>query len=351
MDRSEIVKLLKLLAIMAIFILLFTSIVGVVCTICFKYKNDEGGSYKLEDDSRVNYIKGEGLIIKGDDTVKLYNTSTGEIEKIQLEDYVKGVVAAEMPAEFSDEAIKAQAVAARTYYFSKRLQPCINAKGAEICDSTHCQVYMSKEKRIKSWGESSAKANWDKISKDVDATTGEVLIYNNQLVMHPQFFSTSSGKTESAIDVMASDVPYLQSVDSPGEEIAKKYETNIDIPLNTLVQKLNSIYSNAKLTVNNASNVIKILSHTEGGAVKELKIGDATISGVKFRSVLGLNSANFTLDFSGDKVHIDCKGYGHGVGMSQWGANVMAKEGKNYKEILKHYYTGIDIDKVKYDKN
>lgn len=347
MNREEIIKLLKMLGIMAVFILAFTAVLAIVFTICFNVNKDEGNSYSVGD-STIKYIKGEGLVIKGDDTVKLYNTSTGQVENIKLEDYVKAVVAAEMPAEFSDEAIKAQAVAARTYYFSKRLEPCVNAKGAEICDSTHCQVYMSKEKRMKSWG-ASAQTNWDKISQDVDATSGQVLLYNDELVMHPQFFSTSSGKTENSIDVMASDVPYLKSVDSPGEEVARKYESNVDISINSLVEKLNSAYANAKLTVKDVANQISILSRTEGGSVKEVKIGNETITGVKFRAALGLNSANFSLSFNGDKVRIDCKGYGHGVGMSQWGANVMAKEGKSYEEILKHYYTGVDIDKVKYD--
>jgi stage II sporulation protein D len=304
-------------------------------------------SYDIDENS-IKYVKGEGILVSGTDVVKMYNRKTDKIEEIPLEDYIAGVVSAEMQANFSDEAIKAQAVAARTYYFSKRLTPCLEAKGGDICNSTHCQAYISKEERMASWGKSEAENNWNKIVKAVEATKGQVLIYNEEIVKYPQFFATSSGKTESAVDVLSNEVPYLQSVDSPGEEIANKYETSIDMKITELVNKINNVYPKANLTVGNAVLEISITTRTEGGGVKEIKLGKENISGVKFRELLGLNSANFTFEFSKDSIKINCKGYGHGVGMSQWGANAMGKSGATYDSILKHYYTGVEIDKIKY---
>ncbi|PRR83142.1 stage II sporulation protein D [Clostridium vincentii] len=304
-------------------------------------------SYGIDENS-IRYVKGEGVLVSGTDVVKMYNRETDKIEEIPLEDYIAGVVSAEMPANFSEEAIKAQAVAARTYYFSKRLSPCTEAKGGEICNSTHCQVYISKEERMNSWAGSEAENNWNKIVSAVEATKGQVLIYDGDIVKYPQFFATSSGKTESAVDVLSDEIPYLQSIDSPGEEIAPKYETSIDIKMAELVNKINKVYPKANLTTADAALKISISSRTDGGGVKEIKLGEESVSGIKFRQLLGLNSANFILEFSKDSVKISCKGYGHGVGMSQWGANAMAKTGEKYDVILKHYYTGVEIDKIKY---
>lgn len=304
-------------------------------------------SYGIDENS-IKYAKSEGVLVSGTDVVKMYNRKTDKIEEIPLEDYIAGVVSAEMPANFNEEAIKAQAVAARTYYFSKRLTPCKEAKGGEICNSTHCQVYISKEERIKNWARSEGENNWNKIVSAVEATKGQVLIYNEEILKYPQFFATSSGKTESAVDVLSNEVPYLQSIDSPGEEIAPKYETSIDIKMAELVNKINRVYPKANLTTGDAALKISIIARTDGGGVKEIKLGEESISGIKFRQLLGLNSANFTIEFSKDSVKISCKGYGHGVGMSQWGANAMAKTGEGYDSILKHYYTGVEIDKIKY---
>ncbi|MDS0528331.1 stage II sporulation protein D [Clostridium sp. SHJSY1] len=304
-------------------------------------------SYKVSEDS-VKYVKGEGVEISGTNKVKMYDTKKQQVIEIQLEDYVAGVVSAEVPADFGDEALKAQAIAARTFYFSRRLSPCSEAHGGEICDSTHCQVYMSKEERMNSWDKSDAQKNWDKIVSAVDATKGEVLVYDGEIVKHPQFFAISSGKTENSIDVFSDDIPYLKSTDSPGEEIAKKYETATEVKNGDFVSKVNSVYPKANLNEKNIKSSINILSRTEGGGIKEIQIGNVKLTGVEFRKIFNINSTNFTLVYENSKIKIDCKGYGHGVGMSQWGANVMAKEGKTCDEILKHYYTGVEIDKIKY---
>lgn len=286
--------------------------------------------------------------LEGNDTIKVYLTKEKRIEEVPIEEYVKSVVAGEMPVSFAEEALKSQAIAARTFIAAKRVKGgCPESNGADVCDSTHCQVYIDKEKRLESWGEE-GNENWDKISKAVDYTKGLVLSYDNELVLYPQFFSTSSGKTENSIDVFSSDIPYLVSTESSGEEIAPKFNSEITMTLDEVINKLNSAYPNAGLTRDNISNSMEVLNRSEAGSIKNIKIGEEEVRGLDFRLALGLNSSNFEYSINGENITFNCKGYGHGVGMSQWGANVMAKEGSSYDEILKHYYTGVEIKELKF---
>nr|WP_242984002.1 stage II sporulation protein D [Clostridium perfringens] len=181
------------------------------------------------------------------------------------------------------------------------------------------------------------------MKKVVKETEGKVLSYNDQLVKYPQYFSTSSGNTEDAVAVFSEDVPYLKSVESPGEEISPKYESEISISISDFKSKIKKSISNSDLG-NNITEEVKILNRNTGGTVNDIKIGKATIKGKEFRKIFGLNSANFTLKVLDDNIKIKCLGYGHGVGMSQWGANVMAKEGSKYDEILEHYFKGSKIE-------
>ena len=307
-----------------------------------KGRTDE--KYNFSEDSIVFKEK------RGEPRIKVYKTGEDKIVDMPLEEYVRGVVSAEMPAEFPIEALKAQAVAARTYVLARleeyKGSKCSIGKGADICDSVHCQVYKSKEIKFSEWKESSALGYWNKISEAVAATSGQVLTYDGELVMYPYYFSTSSGRTENAAEVFSVDKPYLKSVKSENEEASKKYRTNNSFTFTELVNKINSKYDKAKVSSKNLKSQIKILSRTSGGgSVKEIKIGSVTISGKDFRFLLGLASSNFDITFNSKNVVIDCKGYGHGVGMSQWGASGMAKEGAKYTEILTHYYSGVKIEK------
>lgn len=255
-----------------------------------------------------------------------------------------------MPANFDEEALKAQAVAARTYYMNKRINKCKDAesKGAEICDSTHCQVYMDKEERMSKWSKKDSESNWSKINEAVESTKGEVLTYDGAILEYPQFFAVSSGRTEDALDVLSMNIPYLKSTDSKGEEVAPKYETTFSMSLDEFINKIKSSYNDIKLSKNSLKNSIEIQSYTQGGSVKEIKIGNKIISGIELRKILNLNSTNFKISFKNNDIIFLCKGYGHGVGMSQWGANAMAKSGDKYSDILKHYYSGVDIEKIQY---
>lgn len=297
-----------------------------------------------------NIVKSSEISFPTDGKVRLYHREKDSIEELDLEEYVMGVVASEVPASFAEEALKAQAIAARTFYMNKRNNPCkdAKAKGAEICDTSNCQVYMNKKERISTWKNSEAESNWNKIKNAVLDTKGQVITYENSILEYPQFFATSSGKTEDAKDVFSIDVPYLKSEESRGEEIAPKYKTEVEIPINEFVNKINIKYSTADLKKSNLSSQIIIESYNKTGSTKEIKIGNEIIKGTEFRTLFNLNSTNFKLDFGKDAVKINCIGYGHDVGMSQWGANIMAKGGSTYDEILKHYYSGVEIQKIKY---
>ncbi|MBS5939488.1 MAG: stage II sporulation protein D [Clostridium sp.] len=302
-------------------------------------ENDE---LEVQED---NYIS-----LSGTDTIKVYITKEDKVVEVPIEEYVKSVVSGEMPAGFEVEALKAQSVAARTYVAAKRGRPCDIAKGGDVCDTTHCQVYIGKEERITKW-EDKGQEYWDKISKAVDETKGKVLAYNKELVQYPQFFSTSSGMTENSKDVFSGDLPYLVSTESTGEEeVAPRFNGEVKLDINKFVETINSKFQDAKLTVNNLSEQINIISRSDAGGVKEIKVGEATVRGLDFRLAIGLNSTNFQYTISNDAIIFATKGYGHGVGMSQWGANVMAKNGSDYSSILKHYYTGIELEELKFNE-
>ncbi|MGL4656691.1 MAG: stage II sporulation protein D [Sarcina sp.] len=278
--------------------------------------------------------------------VKVY-ISNGTIKEVPLEEYVKGVVSTELPFSFEKEAMIAQGVLARTFVVSKMITPCSKAKqyGASICDTVHCQVYKPLEERIQAVGHSEEKFT-KKVTEAVEKTKGEVLTYDGLLVRYPQYFAISSGKTENGYDVFNTDAPYLKSVVSTGEEDLPSFKSNTSITYSDFAYKVNLNYPDANLTSSNIKEQVKILGRTEGGSVSKIKLGNVTIKGTEFRSMFGIKSANFELEF-GEDIDINCKGFGHGVGLSQWGANAMAKDGENYKEIIKHYYTGVEITNLK----
>ncbi|WP_294156346.1 stage II sporulation protein D [uncultured Clostridium sp.] len=312
--------------------------------------NSSNNNLSVFNLNNSNIIKNSGLSFPYDGKVRLYRREKGSVEEIDLEEYIKGVVASEMPANFDEEALKAQAVAARTYYINKRVNPCKDAKsnGAEICDSTDCQVYMDKQERVSKWSKKDSETNWNKINEAVESTKGEVLTYDGVILEYPQYFAVSSGKTEDAVDVFSINVPYLKSTESSGEEIAPKYETTSTISVDDFINKIKAKYNDAEISRRNIRNCIEVESYTQGGSVKEIRVGNKNLRGVELRKILNLNSTNFSVSYKGNDIIFSCRGYGHGVGMSQWGANAMAKNGAGYDEILKHYYNGVDIEKIIY---
>lgn len=309
---------------------------------------DLNSNEKVEESMSKNIIN--EISIDSDNTVSVYITSEDRIEEVDVEEYVCGVIANEMPVSFDEEALKAQAIASRTYMMSKKMNHCKSAKGADICDSVHCQVYSSKQDNLNKWKNIDAEKNWEKIKDAVESTQGMVLTYKGELALYPVFFSTSSGKTESSKDASWDDVPYLKSVESPGEEIAPNFESKKEMSVSEFVNTVNSKYPKCGVKTSNIDTSVKVLSRSDAGGVISLSLGNTTVKGSDLRFLLGLNSTNFTYDINGRDIIFNCRGYGHGVGMSQWGANVMAKNGKKCDEILKHYYTGVEISKLKLSK-
>ncbi|SCJ28128.1 H-34 [uncultured Clostridium sp.] len=296
--------------------------------------------------SPIEVSVGQGQADAPNPTLKVYNTESKSLMELDLEEYICGVVAAEMPASFEIEALKAQAVAARTFVcrhlpaFGGQSAGC--PQGADACTNyAHCQAYISPEKRQSNWG-AQAQANEEKIRSAVEQTRGQVATYNGELIQ-AFFHSTSGGMTEDCALVFTQDLPYLKAVESAGEEGAPHYQRSVTLSAQAFAQKVNAALPKAGLKADALQEQVDASNRSGSGRVLQLRLGGATMSGTTFRSLLGLDSTNFEISFSGDQVTILTHGYGHGVGMSQVGADAMAKNGSDYREILLHYYTGIAI--------
>lgn len=262
-------------------------------------------------------------------------TADGTVKAMDLEDYVRGVVLAEMPASFEAEALKAQAVAARTYTL-RVLTTGGRHEGSAICtESTCCQAYLSDEDYLSKRG---TETDWKKVSRAVADTAALVLTYNGSLI-DATYFSCSGGRTEDAVAVWGSEVPYLQAVDSPGEEGATVYETEAYFTKSEFARLL------SRDLAGSPTQWLGKVTRTDGGGVATMVIGGVTYTGKELRSLLGLNSTAFTMTADASGISVVTKGNGHRVGMSQYGAEAMAVQGSTYDEILTHYYQGTVIDK------
>ena len=244
-------------------------------------------------------------------------------------DYLIGVVSSEMPASFNLEALKAQSVLARTYALKAK------QTGKKLTDTVSTQSYIDIDQMKNKWG-NSFNTYYNKIKNAVENTNGEYLSYNGNYI-EALYHSTNNGKTESSLDVFGNYYPYLISVSSEYDKNSSSYLRTINMPLDTISNKLG-------LSLNNDS-VISILSYTDGGNIKEININGNNFSGKKVRELLGLRSADFDISISDNNANITTRGYGHGVGMSQYGANGMANAGYSYKDILSHYYPGTTLTK------
>lgn len=255
--------------------------------------------------------------------------SNGSVINLNMTDYLIGVVSSEMPASFNLEALKAQSVLARTYALKAK------QTGKKLTDTVSTQSYIDIDQMKNKWG-NSFNTYYNKIKNAVENTNGEYLSYNGNYI-EALYHSTNNGKTESSLDVFGNYYPYLISVSSEYDKNASSYLRTINMPLDTISNKL-------RLSLNNDS-VISILSYTDGGNIKEININGNNFSGKKVRELLGLRSADFDISISDNNANITTRGYGHGVGMSQYGANGMANAGYSYKDILSHYYPGTTLTK------
>jgi stage II sporulation protein D len=338
--------ILTMIVAMILMVLLSILLVGI--------GNKDGKLLKDSSEFEKYSLTEENIQLKNNEEnnkIRVYITKGNKIAELDIEEYVRGVVAAEMPAAFDLEALKAQAVAARTYGLAHMEQfggtKKSTAKGADVCDTVNSQVYISKQEALSKWNEKDALLYWNKVTDAVNQTSGQVLTYEGKLVMSPYYFAFSSGKTENVVDVFGSDTPYLRSVKSEGDKEVKNFQVSTKYTYAQLASKINSQYPKAAVSAKNLKSQISILQRTSGGeSVKSIKIGNSTITGSQFREMLDLRSSNFSIKFNSKDIEIICKGYGHGVGMSQWGAAAMAKDGSNYIEILTHYYQGVKINNI-----
>ena len=260
----------------------------------------------------------------------------GQVVSMELDAYIVGVVLAEMPASFEPEALKAQAVVARTYALKRVEEGVRHPQGAVCTDPGCCQAYISPEEYQKDRGNLSDIL---KITMAVEATTGQVLTYNSDLA-EATYLSCSGGRTEDAAAVWGTDIPYLQSVDSPGEEQALPYRKTISFTAAEFAGALGRELSGRP------EDWLGVVTYTQGGGVATMVVAGISYSGVRLRRLLGLNSTAFTMTVADGMILITTLGKGHRVGMSQYGADAMAVTGSTCQQILCHYYPGTKIDKM-----
>lgn len=266
----------------------------------------------------------------------------GTVQDVPLDSYLTQVVLSEMPAAFASEAMKAQAVAART--FVCRQMAGGKHEDADVCaDSACCQACRTVEDLRARYADGFADA-WDKAAAAVADTEGEVLTYGGALI-EAVYFSCSGGSTEDAAAVWGSDVPYLRAVESPGEQDAAKYESRVCITAEAFAGTLRALDASVSLS-GSASGWVQGVTRTAGGGVDTLTAGGRTFSGVQLRQAFGLNSTRFTLLYEDGAFCFDVRGYGHRVGMSQYGADAIARLGFDYQTILRYYYRGASIEKI-----
>jgi stage II sporulation protein D len=264
----------------------------------------------------------------------------GRNVSLALDEYLWGVLAGELPPTFPPEALKAQAVAARTFAMYKLEHPPEDGRhpGAALCDDpAHCQVYLPRGEAMAQWG-NSGESYAAALDKALSETDGLIMAFDGHPIM-AAYHSTSSGKTERAADVWGQDVPYLQSVDSPGERDAPRYQARSEVTKDEFWNALRALYPD----IAESETPIGTVTRSKAGGVLSIEISGTPVTGPDIRRLFSLNSTNFTAALVGDTFRFDTLGYGHGVGLSQYGARAMALEGRSCADILRWYYPGAEL--------
>lgn len=291
----------------------------------------------MEEMEPVPFVSGET------DREILLNVLVGDtVEEMDLGTYLLGVVRAEMPASFEPEALKAQTVAARTYTLYQLRGGGNHADVADICtDSTCCQAYLSEGQAVENWGESAAVYE-AKVENAVMSTDGQVILYKDEPIL-AVFHSSSAGLTRAAGEVWLNDLPYLQAVESPedGERIPNYY-SRVELSAEEFRTAIRAVWPELDLT-GSMETWLTDAATDAAGSVVSLRVGGMQIKGSALRSALGLRSACFDWEIQNGKLVFFVTGYGHGVGLSQYGANQMAENGATWEEILTHYYSGVSV--------
>ena len=272
--------------------------------------------------------------------ISVFNSAENKTFEKELEEYLTGVLIAEMPGEYEEEALKAQAVAARTYILNKKSNKNPSHKDAIVCTNpAHCKGYTSPEEAAEKNGQGWIDKYLTKIQKAVADTEGEFIAYDKKPI-EAYFFALSNGYTENSGEVWKTDLSYLKSCDSSFDSSSPNFISEAEFSLNDFNERLLNIRSDySPSEVPKVSDIVL----SEGKRIKSLKINGALFNGSEIRTAFNLKSTDFSIDLKDKKIVFTTKGNGHGVGMSQYGANVLAKKGKSYKDILRHYYKGIEI--------
>ncbi len=311
---------------------------GINCIISHNAKEKANSSNEFKEKNVIEY--------KADQTIRVKIHKTGEIIAMDINDYLRGVVPSEMPPSYNIEALKAQAVVARTYTYRKMIS---NAEGedADICDDhTHCQAFYDKDTLFSIWrkrgfSEELIQEYWYKINEAVVSTQDQVITYNGELIK--AFFHASSPyKTEDIKEIWGGEsLPYLVSVENKENEEYQNRTSEVSVSFQAFICKIKEKY-NIDISSEDCKNT-EILDYTISGRVKNIKSGSVSVSAENLRTMFGLKSTDFTLEVNEDNIIFKVTGYGHGIGMSQVGADTYANEGLNYEKIIKHYYTGVEL--------
>ena len=304
---------------------------GMALTLAVKQPRDNGDTTQPADQQTqpgTSAVQTEGTVQPLQIAVLMED---GTVQQMDMDEYLTGVVLAEMPASFDIEAQKAQAVVARTYALRRSTVSVKHEQNAVCTEASCCQGYISPQRYAQSGG---SESGIEQIRQAVQQTSGQVLTYDGQLI-EATYFSCSGGSTEDAAAVWGTDIPYLQSTDSPGEEDAAHFEDSVFFSSSEFASRLGtSLWGSPDTWLGE-------VTYTDGGGVDTMEIGGEVYGGTQLRSLLGLRSTVFSMSAEADGILVYTRGYGHRVGMSQYGAEAMAVAGSRYDEILTHYYSGV----------
>lgn len=317
----------------------FLALAMIICPLCSVKKATDAISNEFFKNGTVENDESNAVIKADDATVKIMSASSQNITEVGLREYLIGAVAAEMSPVYHKEAIKAQVIASHTMLQYSKLHKSDDLNGADISDSsgTH-QGYLSTDEQKEKWGDNYEKYR-EKIEKCVDEVISLTLQYNGEPIT-AAFHAISNGQTENASDVWGGDYPYLISVTSDGDKLSPDYSSEVPVSADEFKD---AVEKQGAVLDEDASKWIEEIKRTPTGMVKEITIGGKAFKGTDIRSYFSLKSSTFNYTFKDGGFIFAVSGYGHGVGMSQYGADFMARQGFSYKEILAHYYPGTKL--------
>lgn len=339
----------KRLVFLRLFLIIFLLLIIILSIISIKIKNKK---VDAERQAKKEIQEDQDIDLKANKTIRVKMSSTNEIVAMDINDYLRGVVPAEMPPQYSEEALKAQAIVAMTYTYRKIQDGGINQDSDVSDDPKTCQAFYTKDKLFSIWknkgySEDTINEYWDKVTKAVSDTQNLVITYNGEYIK-AYFHASSPGKTENVDQIWSGqNIPYLVSVESIEDNTYQWNTSSVCISYEDFKNKVvNNIDSRFSLENRSSEDIIKIDSYTTSGRIKNVKIGDDIVSAEKMRTIFGLRSTNFTITLEQDDIKFDVIGNGHGIGMSQVGANYYANNGMNCIDIIKHYYTDVNVIKL-----